>query len=72
LPQCKAYRLTKHGCELILNSPANSLDDLFKKYGVEKKCYVQTPAEIMEQYKDEDYYLPGTRQNIISVLSNNL
>ena len=72
LPQCKAYRLTKHGCELILNCPANSLDDLFKQYGVEKKCYVQTPAEIMEQYNDEDYYLSGTRQNIITVLSNNL
>ena len=72
LPQCKAYRLTSHGCELILNSPANSIDDLFKQYGVEKKCYVQTPAEIMEQYKDEFHYLPGTWQNIISVLNNNL
>ena len=26
----------------------------------------------MEQYKDEDYYLSGTREAIINVLNNNL
>ena len=72
LPQCKAYRLTKQGCEILLNSSVKSIDDLYSSFNIQKQNFILTPAEYMQKYKGMTYFLPKTRECIVSVLNNNL